>query len=469
LIKILQTPETSTPNDEHRQVAAKALAKIGDQKAVDALIEAIDLEAGTSADPRDKNSNRSNEAIAEALGNLGNKKACGRLVDLMKKSRFDYAVLKAIRALGQLQCGDAVPAIGEVALKHENKFMRKNAVMALGDIGDPSASEALIQMMFIEYQGVSFYREASFALFQLGPKVTEPLLATLEGKNDAVNQYFAARGGLKDTAIKAKCGVVLGDLRDPRASQPLIDAFKSAAETSDPVLLIYSAATLGALGEKAAVPLLAGQMLDLDASKRDPIMRALNQLGDRSVVPDMIKGMTAAHFVEQCVKLGLADKETCAADKASMFGAVKAAADHASNLAAAEHADAFKAAVDGTEDAALKGYLTERWARVEAAKECNVDAACWTKKLEQQDPLVRERAAWELGRLKDPSTIGALKKSLGDENTFVRSAAIAAYWSYGDESAVPEIEKRLVDEEGSATFVKVNEDLRRLLVHLKRA
>lgn len=468
LIKILQTPETTTPEDSHRSEAAKALLALDEKSAVPALIEAVEVNAGTSSDPHDKNTNLSNETIAEVLGNLGDKQACGRLVDLMKKSRHDYSVLKAMRALGQLQCKEAVPAISDVALKHDNKFMRKNAVIALGDIADPAATDTLIQMMFVEYQGVSFYREASFALFQIGPAVANALLDTMAMKNEAVNKWFEATGGAKETAIKAKCGFVLGDLRDQRAVKPLIEAFEAAAAKNDPVVLVYTSAPLGALGDPAAVPVLKKQMAILDASQREPIMRALNQLGDRSVVPEMIKLATLDSFVTACVKAGLADKDTCASDKPSLYGAQKAAADNASNLLGAENVADFKALADGEKDESIKKYFQERIARADAAAECKTDPACWAKKLKDPNKLVREKAAWELGRFKDKATIPALAEALGDTDTFVRSAAIAAYWSYGDKSALPGVEKRLKDEEGSAEYVRVNEDLKRLLVHLKR-
>ena len=80
-------------------------------------------------------------------------------------------------------------------------------------ISDNTATDALIQMMFVEYMGVSFYREASFALFQIGPAVADALLNTLDGKNEAVNSYFKKKGGVQQTAIKAKCGFVLGQSR----------------------------------------------------------------------------------------------------------------------------------------------------------------------------------------------------------------------------------------------------------------
>lgn len=467
---ILAAPETNNPDDKHRVEAAKALGRIGDKAAVDALLAAIDFSAGTSSDPKDKNAHRTNEELATALGRLKDGRAVPKLIELIDKSRESYVVLKAVRALGEIGDAAGVAPLAKIALEHQNKFMRKNAVIALGDIGHLDATDALIQMMFVEYQGVSFYKEASFALFQLGPGVSQALLDTMAGKNEGVNRWFEKTGGLKDTAIKAKCGFVLGDLRDTRAIEPLIEAFKGAADTSkfDPVVLIYAAAPLGALADSRAVPVLASQMLTLDASLRDPIMRALNQLGDRSVVAQMIEGMTFDHFVNKCVKDGVADKATCSSDKAAAHGAQKAAADHASNLAGPEHLAAFEKAVSAETQEAVKPYFEARLKRVQAAAECKSDGACWVKKLSDADPLIREKAAWELGRLKDKSTEEALAKALADAKPEPRSAAIMAYWSFGGPKAVPAIEAQLEDEASKADYIRVNEDLKRLLVHLKR-
>ena len=116
----------------------------------------------------------------------------------------------------------------------------------------------------------------------------------------------------------------------------------------------------------------------------------------------------------------------------------------------------------------MKKYIGERMIRVAAAKECGEDTGCWVKKLEDKSELVREKAAWELKRKKDPSSLGALKKALRDKNTYVRSAAIFAFWDFGSKEAVPDIKQQLEDEAGSSTYVKVNEDLKRLLVALER-
>jgi HEAT repeat protein len=466
LVKLLGQPPAKGHQDRHQMDAAKALGEIGDPSAADALIAAIDFEAGTSSDWRDKNGNRTNEEICESLGMLKAKQAVDPLLKLIDKTRERNVTLKAVRALGEIGDAKAVPKLSEIALTHENKFLRKNAVESLGNIGDPSATDTLIQMMFIEYKGVSFYKEASYALFQIGPSVTDAVLQTMALKNDKVNKIFEAAGGMKETAIKAKCGYVLGDLRDPRAVDPLIEAFEAAGkEPIDPVILGFVPAPLAALGDKKALPALRKQMLTLDPSIREAVMRALNQLGDTESVPKLLEAMDYGKLIAECTKI--ADKETCEGDP-NVFALQKTAVDHVSNLAQAEHLEAFKKIVDAEKNKPMQDYMKERLVRVEAAGECKRDAACWVKKLDDESALIREKAAWELGRIKDPGTLDALGKLLGDKKPEVRSAAIMSYWSFGDERVAPQIEQRLADERAMADYIKVNEDLKRLLIHLQR-
>jgi len=467
LVAVLKAPHTNVPDDNHVQEAAKSLGEIGDTSAVGPLVDALDYEAGTSSDPRDKMANRANEEIAKSLGDLGSDEAVEPLLKLIDESRDNNVVLWAVRSLGEIGSPKAVEPIEQIALGHNNKFMRKNAVIALGNIADPSATDTLIKMMFIEYQGVSFYREASFGLFQVGPATTDALLETMALENEEVNAIFEKTGGLKESAIKAKCGFVLADLRDERAIEPLIEAFKAAVEKGDPVVLGYTAPPLGALEAKEAVPVLTEQMKTIDQSLRDPMMRALVMIGDRSPVPEMIQLMTEADFVEKCTDRGNT-KEACLAEKDAFRGALESAADHASNLAGPAHVELYAGVTDEVQDEKLREYFEARLPRVELAGECREDAKCWASKLESDDDLVREKAAWELKRLEDPATVDALAKALGDKDREARYAAIYAYWDYGTPDAIERIEQILEDEEGSADYVRVNEDLRRLHVHLKR-
>ena len=468
LLGVLAVPESGVPEDDHRAEAAKALGKIGSKDAVDGLMAAIDLTVGTSDDPKDKMGNRANEEIAEALGAIGDPRAAPKLVALMESTRDNNVALWAMRSLGRLESPSAVEPLVEVTLEHPNKFMRKNAVIALGEIGDPGAVDALIQMMFVEFQGVSFYKEASYALFQVGPPAVEPLLRTLAMENEDVAAIFEKSGGAKESAVVAKCAVVLGDLRDPRAVEPLVEAYAAAVKKNDVIAIRELAFALGSLDDPEAVPALMENMATPDASLRERIMGSLNKIGDRRPVQGMITAMTKRDFVKRCVKMG-ASRAACQQDLLSRAAATKAAADQVTFLVDAENVDRLAKVIAAEDNDELKSYLQKRLEVAELSSECKTDVACWGKHAKSDDELVREKAYWELGRIGGDQAQAILAQGLKDRKRKPRAAAIYSYWKFGDASVVPAIEAQLEKEEGAADFMVVNEDLKRLLISLKRS
>lgn len=467
LVGIVGVPESGIHDDNHRSEAAKALGKIGSTEALDGLLGALDFSVGTSGDPKDKMGNRSNEEIAEALGLIGDDRAVSKLIQLMERTRDNNVALWAMRSLGKIGSAEAVKPLTDMALEHENKFMRKNAVVALGNVGDPSAIDALIQMMFIEFQGVSFYKEASFALFQVGPEAVDELIETMAMKNDDVNAIFEKSGGAKDSAVVAKCAVVLGDLRETSAVEPLIGEYEKAMKRNDPIVIREVAFALGSLNDPRAVPVLMKNMGTIDASLRERVMESLNKIGDRKPVAEMIGATTAQDFVKRCIKEGIG-KSACEGDALSRARAQKAAADMATHLVDADNIEGLKKAFDGEENAELKKYFEERFAAAKLVADCKDDVACWAKHAKSDNPLVREKAYWELGRIQGPEAQKILAQGLKDRKRKPRAAAIYSYWKFGDPSVVPALEKQLEKEAGAADFLVVNEDLKRLYLSLKR-
>jgi hypothetical protein len=112
----------------------------------------------------------------------------------------------------------------------------------------------------------------------------------------------------------------------------------------------------------------------------------------------------------------------------------------------------------------------------EAARVCAMDAPCWLPKLSDQDPVVRARAAYELGRIAAPEAVPQLVKAASEEQLLVREAAVRALdWMTANPAAKPALKSaaaalasQLAAEQGKVQFVKVNEDLRRVQVKLSR-
>src|SRR5690606_33749693 len=81
-----------------------------------------------------------------------------------------------------------------------------------------------------------------------------------------------------------------------------------------------------------------------------------------------------------------------------------------------------KARCEKEKDARPK-FLNAHLARLMAGEKCGEDAKCWVGLLSDKEPKVRERAAYELGKLGDPTTIDALVKAAKDDDLHARRAA----------------------------------------------
>ena len=97
--------------------------------------------------------------------------------------------MDAIEALGKLKSTDAVEPLMAVARDgtQEPQVVRK-AAQALGEIGDPRAVPTLVHLLDQERGPVTFYPEASFALFQIGKPSTDALLPVLRGEDSALKR-----------------------------------------------------------------------------------------------------------------------------------------------------------------------------------------------------------------------------------------------------------------------------------------
>ena len=113
----------------------------------------------------------------------------------------------------------------------------------------------------------------------------------------------------------------------------------------------------------------------------------------------------------------------------------------------------------------------------------DVDSAYGQRSLEvrdrpcdPQDPVVRARAAYELGRAGAGNAVPQLVNALREDQLLVREAAVRALdWLTAVPEAKPALKNaagqvgaQLQAEQGKVQYVKVNEDLRRLHVKLQR-
>jgi HEAT repeat protein len=162
VIKLLKR----SPNVELRMESANALGEIDDEKAVQALLEAL----------RDKHKWVRNCAFG-ALGRSGNKQAVEPLIGILhdEDETMRWGAIKALRRIGD---GRAVEPLIET-LQDEGETARRDAADALGQLGAKQAVEPLIRAL--KDKSVHVKRSAAEALGWLGDaRAVGPLLKAIE-------------------------------------------------------------------------------------------------------------------------------------------------------------------------------------------------------------------------------------------------------------------------------------------------
>lgn len=238
-----------------KSAAAEALGKIGDPKAVPALIK---LFKDTSKIVR--------ETAGTALMYIG-QPSIEPLLATLKDPHF-VVRCHGVRALGGMttdyQMGKAwvrdsrvVEALIDM-LKDPDRAVREDATIALGNIGDPKAVDALMEAM----KDGTVRRHAIASLGMIGDSRAFPaVLDALRGKG--FQQVGKPTPGCiisEDQLIKEAAATALGHFRHPKVIPDLILLLK------DLVLREYAANSLVLIGDAAIEPLLT-YLHDPDLSK----------------------------------------------------------------------------------------------------------------------------------------------------------------------------------------------------------
>jgi HEAT repeat protein len=469
--------------------AAFALEDLGGPAQVDALLDAVDTTVGAGSDAAARAANRSNTRIAEALGSIGDPRAAPALLRLARASDENVR-LAAVEALGNVKAKDAVPELSHIVDDAAAPpLLIKRAIVALGQIADPAGIPALAHGLVIERQGVSFLPESSFALFAIGEPAVEPLIRIAQDQDPAYLAW-AKESNRAPAGTYAKTALVLGDLEDPRAIPVLLAKLKYV--DPDPVpgtsrlltnlVRMFAASGLGRLRATAAAPAVQALVSTNSSSVQDEDLiasaaEALVWIGERAQARDLMKkAQTGA------LKLRL-----IAAQSAALFGEPILGKD-VLNVAMREAKGSQQSCVrqlkeltipiDDPRQACdlLATQFGELSKPLEAARVCATDAPCWLPKLKDSDPVVRARAAYELGRAGAPEAAAALAAAAGEEQLLVRTAAIRALdWLASVPAArsavkavVPTLGAQLAKEQGKTEYLKANEELRRLHLKLSR-
>ncbi|MDX2019873.1 MAG: HEAT repeat domain-containing protein [Deltaproteobacteria bacterium] len=366
--------ETKDPNH------LRAIARLNDPSTVDLFVGQLTYDSDNF------------ENAQVAAGFLGDMKAVQGVAGLSAaaekplpiKSQANQVRVASIRALARIKDKGATPALAKIlttSADEQDFLLNKTAALALAEIKDPAAIPALLKGLFMTGRGTQLFQECRLALVGIGEPSIAPLLNLLEGKNADVSKMAKELNfdELSPGVVPYKAAYVLGDFRSPKVVQPLLAILKKTKVGPEHSQALLS---LGNTGTPEAVDALIAVLKD---GKQEPKLRlaasnALFLAGDRRALPVLFETAKSGYI-------------TIEGEKASDLRA-SAAIDFARLATKAEY-DQFKDLFD--KETEVQGALGEALDRMQVARECDKDLACYGKALKDPSPARSEKGAVAIG------------------------------------------------------------------------
>jgi HEAT repeat protein len=202
---------------------------------------------------------------AEALGDLGDEKAVGPLINALKRDEFSGVRWKAAEALSKI----GNPAVGPLiaALQYPDDDVRWKAAIALGEIGNPEAVAPLVRLFSDDDRFVR--SRAAHALSMIGEPAVLPLLQILKNI---------------DPGVRRGAALALGKIKNPIAVEPLIFALAD----EEAMVRAEAAAALAAIGTPALAPLMSF-LKGTQGETRIEVMTALGELRNADAIEPLVQ------------------------------------------------------------------------------------------------------------------------------------------------------------------------------------
>lgn len=277
-------PMLKDADAERRSSAAQLLGVLKDPRAVDGLIGLLkdDGHGKEASEPVCK-------IAAKALASIGDRRALPALLDTARNSRTCGS--SAVEAIAELRDPESVEPL--IALLNDPKTKTSGAeaaAIALGKTGDKRAFDPLMSLM-----------DSSF------PTAVRAAIAGLGDLGDprAADRIFALKDGSPESAV------ALAKLKDPRAFDLLIELLKGqensddvvralgilgdrrAVEPLEKMMTAYPCGpaiwSLGELRDTKVLHLFTGMLMRADADTTSMCIEALGKLKDRRALPEMMQ------------------------------------------------------------------------------------------------------------------------------------------------------------------------------------
>jgi HEAT repeat protein len=419
LLEMVQA--TRTEDADVREIALRALARIGDPRAIEPLIEALKTAdvwlAPRMADILSRHGPLVVEPLLTLLDQVGHHPARAWAANVLGEVRAERAFpvlvrslddpddevrAKSATALGRLGDQRAMTYLLDHLLTDPAPFVRTRIAATLGRFDQPEVIDRLVRALGDQAWWVRM--RSVEALEQIGAPAEGPLLVALDDP---------------DPEIRARAAVGLERLGVPAAMVDLIQRGERVTEATGTLVRFVSA---------GARELLADLLHHPSAEVRGAVLSAARRAGRRDLAPELLQAARA----DQDPLLRSAAFET---------------------LDALELRDGVRVALDGLgdPDARVRSAAIGLLGRLGGAnvvgrlRECTADVI----------PGVRAVAAHALGRRQAREAAPDLVHLLGDTDPAVRGAALAALGRLGDRTTLPAL---------VAAFAEAGREARQLIL-----
>lgn len=410
------------------------IKKRPDKRAVEQLIPFL----------RDHRSSESFHA-AETLGKIGDTRALSPLIDALRgefgKDAGNAAQMrvKAAEALGLLKDRKAVPALIAV-INNPNEWptLRQVSLKALGEIGDPSAFDAVKSLL----------NDKQFPL--------NLIIDVLAGiKDDRATAILIEFLNSSEFSVVNLTILSLLKQKNMSAVKPMV---KTVGRNS--VYAHNVNETLKGYNDPKMVNIIIGYLKDNDLEVRKGAVRLVDRFGDKKVIehlkvlledPDVkMEALSAISRIETSLKhqakpATLPPRATGPIELASGHGITSGY-----NAMGAGAAGRYEFIEPYQPRVVLKAFTGDvKWFDevVVIPKHSPIDVGPILAKLKNKDPKTRREAADILGDMGDKSSTGDLIHLLKDNDGYVRQAAARGLGKIKDRKAVEPLIESLKDSD----------------------
>jgi HEAT repeat protein len=401
-----------------RSAAAIGLGKASEKSSVDALLPLLD----------DSNPTVQESAIL-ALGMLKDTRNIPHLLRVIENRGKYKDSLRATAALAMGFIGDksATSALVDVLGRSTDEEIRAAAVVALGLLKDPSAVEPLYKLVNLA-RGKNVEKLRAYAVTALG-KLGIPEF-TPQGKRKAVSVTDLLKKIMhtdKSKQVKRSAVLALGSLGGEKY---LNDLLKKVKSDRDPMVRNFAMIALARLAESdRAKRAIRGELervllMGKDYSGKGFAAISLGLLGDKA----------GARALQQAFR-EISDPSNRAA-AAIGLGLLK---DEASAMQ-------LLSQIQLSRDSKIRGYCCVALGMMESKQAIPEMRRILTK---EKNPELRAAAAIALANMSDPEGMEILRKAMDDKNAYLKMTTALALGYFRDDKVVPDILKAFKTEKNN--------------------